>query len=171
MEKALFLFIQTLVTAVKEVKHYDWFNDQFNTQADELPFPTPAVFIQIMPFETKSLGKLRQSADINFRLHIGQQLYENMRKGSRSQSKALEHFTLCDSIFAALHGKRKPDNNDGAIIGTLSRTNVTPDHRFEGYIIHIHDFKTRLVADNAVPPTTPIAPGTVKANASPIEVI
>ncbi len=170
METALFLFIQSLLATVPEVKHYDWFNDQFNTQEDELPFQTPSVFIQVMPYQTTSMGKLRQSADINFRLHIGQHLYSNTRRGSRNQSKALDHLLLNDLVYAALNGKRQPDKNEGAIVGTISRTGVTPDHHFDGYIIHIMDFKTRLLDDKAVVPTTPIAAHTVKTNATEIEI-
>jgi hypothetical protein len=159
METALFLFIQTLLQSVTDIKHFDWYNDQFNSEEDELPFPTPAVFLEIMPYQTQSLGKLRQAADIQFMLHVGQQLYSNTRRGAKAQSKALSHLNLNDLVFAALHGKYSDEPINNSTIGTINRTSVNPDHRFSGYIIHIISFKTRLISDNAVIPTVPVSEG------------
>lgn len=142
MEKILYLFIQDKIKSL--VKHYDWFNDQFNTEATELPFKTPAAFIEILPYQTQRLGNKRQSASIQFRLHVGQHLYENMREGSPRQSKALEHLDLINTVFNAVEGK-----NNGTTIGSIMRTNVAPDHRYKGYIIHIQTFNLRMFTDTA----------------------
>lgn len=168
METALFLFIQTLLQGIPEVKHFDWFNDQFNTEEDELPFQTPAVFIEILPYQTQSLGKLRQAADIRFNLHVGQQLYANTRRGAKEQTKALSHLNLNDLVFAALHGKFSDSPINNSTIGTINRTDVNPNHNFQGYIIHITSFKTRLISDNAVIPTQPI-PVNLKTQATEVE--
>lgn len=147
MEKELYLFIQGLMP--DNIKTFDWFNDQFNTEDDEDPFEVPAVFIEIQPYQTFDEGRLRQRAQIAFNLHIGQHLYSRPAKGSKRQLKALDHLLLCDDIFAALSGK----NNTK--ISTIKRIGVISNQRFDNYMVHIHTYQCGVTSDVSVRATTP----------------
>lgn len=149
MEKDLYLFVQSLLPA--SIQTYDWFNNQFETEEDDDPFEVPAVFIEILPYQTLSEGRLRQRAQITFNLHIGQHLYSRPGKGSKRQTKALDHLKLCDDIFAALSGKNNQNN-----ISSLKRTGVEPNHNYDGYIVHIHTYQCGITTDAAIKNTVPL---------------
>jgi hypothetical protein len=149
MDKDIYLFVQGLIPAT--VQTFDWWNNQFETEEDEDPFEVPAVFMEILPYQTISEGRLRQRANITFNLHIGQHLYSRPGKGSKRQSKAMDHFKLCDDIFAALSGKNNNNN-----ISSLKRTGVAPNHNYEGYIVHVHTYTCGVTTDASIHPTIPI---------------
>ena len=154
MNEELLIFIEEKLEATG-IRHYDFWNDQITTLKKEDPFHVPAVFLEIMPYETQNLGRKRIAAEITFTLHHVFQQYERTRRSSRRRNEAVQKRTGMEDIIAALKGK-----NNGSTIGSISVGTVIPDHRWEGYIDQRQQFKVRMYSDAAVRPTIPVPEGT-----------
>ncbi len=159
-ELYLFIMKRLIGTTGKlndEIKHFDWFNHQYEAarESNENPFMRPAVFFEMDPITPQTLGMRRQAADVIFRLHVVSDIMQEMNSNEDEQFRnlALEHMDLCDLIFYWLQ-----NYTNGTTIGSINRTGITPDHNHDDLIIHILEFRTRMVDDAAVHTLVPVTP-------------
>ncbi len=153
MKTELFEFVQTKLAGITSIKHFDWWNNQPNTEEEEDGFECPAVFIEILPHTVNALGRKRLTAEIEFVLHLVQQPTKRTVRGHRQQAEALRRLKT-DALIKALKGK-----NNGATIGSLSLVYELPDNNYKLYNDNRVQFKTRMVSDVAVLPTVPLPDG------------
>jgi hypothetical protein len=144
MKEELFLFIQQLLATVPAIKHYDWWNNQPESENEEDSFESPAAFLQIAPFKKKALGRKRIAADIDFMLHLVHQPIKRTRRGHRQQAAALQRLKS-DDVIKALKGK-----NNQTTIGSVAFVMEYPDHSFNHYTDTPLAFKVRMVSNIAV---------------------
>lgn len=149
MKEELFVFIQDLLAAVPAIKHYDWWNNQPESENEEDTFDSPAAFLQIAPFKVKALGRKRLTADIDFMLHLVHQPIKRTRRGHRQQAAALLRLKT-DDIVNALKAK-----NNTTTIGSIAFVMEYPDHSFDHYTDTPLAFKVRMVSNTSVKDTLP----------------
>ena len=64
------------------IKHIDLWNEQVEFIEQETPFATPAIFIELMPFNWQTLGGNAQRCSPTIRFHIIQQYKGSEADGS-----------------------------------------------------------------------------------------
>jgi hypothetical protein len=146
--------IMKAVMAVPSVKYFDKYNGQYLNEGEELNYNTPAVFMEFAPIEWQTLGQKRQSANIEFLLHLQtDQIAEtNSLEKEQDRALALEHLRIEEAIAKKLQGM------NGSYFGTLSRINITDDSDHDSQVITLIGFKTRLVDDGLANETTSATP-------------
>lgn len=144
MRKQLYLaVIERLKTIVNEsgeptLKHFDLWNQNVAFIEQESIFPMPAVFIEFLPIDWKTLGGGVQSATIGFRLHIVTATPDSAADGSTYQPDALQLFDLLDDVHCALSGFR------GSHFRQLQRTSSHTNHNHEELIESIESFSVNV---------------------------
>lgn len=144
MRKQLYLaVIERLKTIVNEsgeptLKHFDLWNQNVAFIEQESIFPMPAVFIEFLPIDWKTLGGGVQSATIGFRLHIVTATPGSAADGSTYQPDALQLFDLLDDVHHALSGFR------GSHFRQLQRTSSHTNHNHEELIESIESFSVNV---------------------------
>jgi hypothetical protein len=91
------------------VLHSDLWNEQLKYLEEETPFPTPAVFIELLPNSWAQKNNTEQEADLRINFHI-------------LHTSPMECIQLCDYLNYALARFRTPDT------ARPVRENSTPDH-------------------------------------------
>lgn len=144
MRKQLYLaVIERLKTIVNEsgeptLKHFDLWNQNVAFIEQESIFPMPAVFIEFLPIDWKTLGGGVQSATIGFHLHIVTSTPGSAADGSTFQPDALQLFDLLDDVHCALSGFR------GSHFRQLQRTSSHTNHNHEELIESIESFSVNV---------------------------
>ena len=148
MYKNIYLGLMDIVmNANIGIEHFEWYNRQDETERGKLPFKRPAVFIEFLPTETMSLGhriKKIQPATVRFRAHLVTDNYYESRHGSSNQDDFLAHQDLLDKLNAKLLRNGYTITQDGeeyVIFNSITRTNVIPDHNFQGLIRTVQVYK------------------------------
>jgi hypothetical protein len=126
----------------KIFKHYDLWNQQLNPDFGE-EFPMPAVFLEFLPIQWKTLGKFRQQTLLQFNLHVCTATMQRGSSKSPYRDKILGHLDLLDAIHLWLTGWR------GAYFNSVTRTASRQDHYYSNVIDHIETYRTLLVDDSA----------------------
>lgn len=141
MRKQLYLaVIERLKNITNEsgeqlLKHFDLWNENVAFIEQEAIFAMPAVFVEFLPIEWKSLGGGVQSAIIQFRLHIITDTKGSTSDGSTYQPDALQLFDLLDDIHRTLSGFRGPHFRQ------LQRISSHTNHNHEELIESIETFQ------------------------------
>lgn len=141
MRKQLYLaVIERLKNITNEsgeqlLKHFDLWNENVAFIEQEAIFAMPAVFVEFLPIEWKSLGGGVQSAIIQFRLHIITDTKGSTADGSTYQPDALQLFDLLDDIHRTLSGFRGPHFRQ------LQRISSHTNHNHEELIESIETFQ------------------------------
>lgn len=144
MRKQLYLaVIERLKTIVNEsgeqtLRHFDLWNENVAFIEQEAIFAMPAVFVEFLPIDWKSLGGGVQSAQIQFRLHIVTNTKGSAADGSTYQPDALQLFDLLDDVHRALSGFR------GSHFRQLQRVASHTNHNHEELIESIETFAVNV---------------------------
>lgn len=132
-----------------KIKHFDYWNFQTEQQDeednDELPFATPAVFLELIPSETITLGNKKQMSELTFQLHVATEVYTEHSSSEELEirNRSLEHMFLLDDIFARLQ------NHNGSYFNSINRIGIPQfDHEHSQVYKHLLPFKT-LITDVA----------------------
>lgn len=150
--------LERLIEKEVEFEYYDIWNDQIERNADEndtLHFNYRALFIEYEPFETETLGRRKQQAELNFNIIVASELLHETANIETpvERGRGFEHLRAIDAIFAALQGFNKAFD-DGSSFGSITRTGVAFDHESGGSQIIVHEipFKCRIVDVAAMVP-------------------
>lgn len=120
------------------LKHFDLWNQNVAFIEQEAIFAMPAVFIEFLPIDWKSLGGGVQSAIIQFRLHLVTATPGSAADGSAFQPDALQLFDLLDSVHRSLSGFRGPHFRQ------LQRVSSHTNHNHEELIESIETFAVNV---------------------------
>ena len=147
----------TDVDGSSKIKFFDLWNNQTTPQdeEEELPFPTPAVFIEFHPSAMQTLGMRKQAGDVDFSLHIVSEVYaeHSSREEAAVRTNALDHLNLLDQIFYWLQ------NFDGDFFGAVDRTGFPQfDHNHTNLYEHLMPFKSRITDHAAMHPQIKVTP-------------
>ncbi len=130
-----------------KIKHLDLWNHQIEEDEDSegLGFPTPAVFLELLPSPAITLGRRKQLCEQAFLLHVVSEIFgeHSSRETVAIRQRALSHLSLLDDIFKSLQ------NFSGEYFNSINRTDAPLfDHQHSQVYSHTLSFKT-LITDVA----------------------
>lgn len=156
---------QRLQSTVPELKEVEWFLHQYDENKREAGFVTaePGVYIEYPEIETQQLGYGIQMADVEWTLHL---VTSNVYEGDKRIQKlnASDHAVIMDKIYVNLlnwssklsylpaFASLESTPNDQRVIGTISRTGITPPHDLKSLMVSKQKFRC-VMYDHAANPT------------------
>lgn len=90
--------------SVPDVCYIDLWHEQTEYLDEELPFPTPAVFIGFSTLGTSDMGTLAQDIQLQVDLYVFWETFADTYDGAVMQSEALDYLNLLTVLNALLHG-------------------------------------------------------------------
>lgn len=131
-------------------KHFDLWNQQVEFIEQETPFQTPAVFVEFLPLQWRTLGNRVQDADLTTRLHIVTEWHSLTADYTpdEEQELALAYLDIVDSVVAALQGFSAPNTN------TWMRTKTIPNHNHERFVDSVEEYICKVTDNSANTPMT-----------------
>lgn len=131
-------------------KHFDLWNQQVEFIEQETPFQTPAVFVEFLPLQWRTLGNRMQDADLTTRLHIVTEWHALTADYTpdEEQELALAYLDIVDSVVAALQGFSAPNTN------TWMRTQTIPNHNHERFVDSVEEYICKVTDNSANTPMT-----------------
>lgn len=150
------LIQQRIQTEVAEFKEVEWFLNQYaETEDQDAWYATPSAYIEFLPITYSSHGGLQQRATVVFRIHVASEAL--FGDGRRITDSAINHISLVDRVYVALHGwnAKLSDlsthvGNDAVFINTVSRTELAPDHGHFNTMVTIQTFQFAFIDNSAV---------------------
>lgn len=114
-KKEVYLLVKSLVEAIPEIKHWDYWNDNVQRDGTVDSFPTPAVFFEYTGavWEQSSSGSTQniddkvpnQKGELSFALHIV------IKKSETEDKDEIRHFDIEDLVYKAVHFKSFETND------------------------------------------------------------
>lgn len=89
---------------VPDVRYIDLWHEQTEYLDEELPFPTPAVFIGFSTLGTADIGTLAQDIQLQVDLYVFWETFADTYDGAVMQTEALDYLNLLTVLNALLHG-------------------------------------------------------------------
>lgn len=86
------------------VKWIDLWHNQVSFLAEELEFPTPAIFLSFRSKDVTDLGEKVQQMSLQIDIYLFYETFSNTFTGSYNEDDALKFIGLLDFINARLHG-------------------------------------------------------------------
>jgi len=147
MRKQLYLDIKERLKTVKNeageqlFKHFDLWNKQVEFIEQKTAFETPAVFVEFMPMQWKTLGNSVQDCQVTVRLHI---ITECSADYSPTEQQMLEVFDIIDRVVA------KMQNFDTPYMNACMRTQSITSHDHQRYVDNVEEYSCNLRDISAV---------------------
>lgn len=89
---------------VPDVRYIDLWHEQTDYLDEELPFPTPAVFIGFTTLGTSDIGALAQDIQLQVDLYVFWETFADTYDGAVMQTEALDFLNLLTVLNVLLHG-------------------------------------------------------------------
>lgn len=152
MKKQLYLDIKNRLKSITDghneqlFQHFDLWNQQVEFIEQETQFATPAVFVEFLPHDWKTLGNRVQSAELFVRLHIVTQWFNDTADYTPDcfERMALEYLDIVDKVVAAMQNFSASNTN------SWMRTKTIPNHNHERFVDNIEEYKCNMIDDSAV---------------------
>lgn len=152
MRAKLYQSIANRLRALPHVKHTAlWSETLLAYPQEEIPYNTPAVFIEFEPIRWKHHTQGIREAEVVINLHV---VTRTTIPGGE-----VDFLALPNRINAALHGLTIRD--DGGVADALTSTLSTTDHNFDELMHTIETYTCHITDRSAVRQNT-TAPATVK---------
>lgn len=154
-----------LQSTVVELLEVEWFLHQYENTKKDAPFVTaePGAYFEFPEIETQQLGYGIQMADVEWTLHfVTSNVYENDKRIQKVS--ASDHAMIMDKIYVNLlnwssklsylpaFASLANTANDQRVIGTISRTGVTPPHELKSLMVSKQRFRC-VMYDHAANPS------------------
>jgi hypothetical protein len=165
--KYTYLLLKQLASTITEVKEFDWYRGQGTANfKGGLKVPV-GIYLEIAPFDTRSLGNGIQEGVITFDLHL---ITNNLADADKriAPVSGIDHLLIAEKIHKAISGSSGKlsdipayvallgEPEDFTVLNTITRTRVIPDHsnqenmkttqRFSAYFKDFSDFKPFVTA-------------------------
>ena len=95
---------QRINTKIPEVKWVDLWHEQVSFLTEELPFPTPAVFIGFTTNNCDDLMQLIQQCDMQVDFYLFFETFSDTYQGAYNQSSAISFLRLLTKLHSCFHG-------------------------------------------------------------------
>lgn len=92
------------LSSVPDVRYIDLWHEQTGQLDEELPFPTPAVFIGFNTLESADIGTLTQDIHLQVDLYVFWETFADTYDGAIMQAEALDYLNLMTVLNVLLHG-------------------------------------------------------------------
>jgi hypothetical protein len=129
MEKFIYLFIKNWLDAYNVgYNHYELYNGQpLDLTITNL---YPAVYLEILPLEWKSLPGQIQEAEAIFRLHLVNEMYSSLDSDDKDINKSLDILDFTRDVYRALDMKSSDDDRIPQLIEHQEYYNINTMNRF-----------------------------------------
>jgi hypothetical protein len=152
------LIYEALLARLKQkatsLRTIDWFNQNLLNlvEGEELPYNTPAAFIEFMPIEPVTHGKLKQLEPVTFNvILIDEILQESGSLATAAERKqSLQLHSVARELQKALVGYCSD------AFGTISSTSTTTDHDFTNINGLVLAFRCLAINNENIPETTEV---------------
>lgn len=88
-----------------KIEFIDLWHEQVSYLTEELPFPTPAVFIDFNTIDTEDMGELVQQLEVQIDMRLFYETFSDTYKGAVMQQEALSFLDSLTELHALFHGK------------------------------------------------------------------
>lgn len=95
---------QRITAKIPEVLWVDLWHEQISFLTEELPFPTPAVFIGFTTNNCDDLSLLIQQCDMQVDLYLFFETFSDTYQGAYNQSSAITFLRLLTKLHTCFHG-------------------------------------------------------------------
>jgi len=95
---------QRIESKISEVKWVDLWHEQISYLTEELPFPTPAVFIGLNTNACDDLSLLIQQCDMQVDFYLFFETFSDTYQGAYNQSSAIDFLRLLTKLHTCFHG-------------------------------------------------------------------
>jgi hypothetical protein len=95
---------QRIESKIPEVKWVDLWHEQISYLTEELPFPTPAVFIGLTTNKCDDYSLLIQECDIQVDFYLFFETFSDTYRGAYNQSSAIDFLRLLTKLHTTFHG-------------------------------------------------------------------
>lgn len=95
---------QRINTKIPEVLWVDLWHEQVSFLTEELPFPTPAVFIGFSTNTCDDLSQLIQQCDMQIDLYLFFETFSDTYQGAYNQAGAISFLRLLTKLHTCFHG-------------------------------------------------------------------
>lgn len=137
---------QKIIDTLPEVKHVDLWHEQINYLTEELPFSTPAVFIEFNTLDATDIGEKVQHLTTQVDLHIFYETFSDTYMSAGMQEDALSYLELISKLNALFHG------HSGVNYGTMSKTDMKREdtggagnlYRLS-FVCEVHDYSAQML--------------------------
>lgn len=89
---------------ITEIKWVDLWHEQVSYLSEELPFPTPAVFIGFTTNNCNDLAQLIQECDTQIDFYLFFETFSDTYHGSHNQDSAIDFLRLLTKLHSCFHG-------------------------------------------------------------------
>lgn len=154
MKKQLYLDIKNRLKTIKDAndeqlfKHFDLWNQQVEFIEQETPFQCPALFVEFLTHNWKTLGNKVQETELFIRLHIVTEWYAGTADYSETEDQALDYLDVVDAVVAAMQNFAATGTNG------FMRTKTIPNHNHERFVDNIEEYVCNLRDTSAVAKNT-----------------
>lgn len=142
--------LQTKLNDIPNIKHLDWFNDQYAGTIHA----APGIFIEFKdPLIMETLSKGVQQAPFSTTIHVYSKVVPQQDK-SLDLVKIAEHFEIVQEVYSRLHGFRANDG-DNLLFNSLSRKAYQHHQYMQGWFVTTQDFESIIydIAETTVAPS------------------
>ena len=87
-----------------DIQWVDLWHEQISYLTEELPFPTPAVFVAFNTTECKDLSQLIQECEMQVDLYFFYETFSDTYAGSYNQASALDYLHTLTDLHTTFHG-------------------------------------------------------------------
>jgi hypothetical protein len=101
-----------------DIQWLDLWHEQVSYLTEEVPFPTPAIFIAFNTRNCDDKGLLIQDVETQIDLYLFYETFSDTYQGSYNKDSAIDFLKLLTKIHTLFHGK------SGENFGTLRRTDM-----------------------------------------------
>lgn len=95
---------QRINTKIPEIKWVDLWHEQISFLTEELPFPTPAVFIGLTTNKCDDYSLLIQECDMQVDFYLFFETFSDTYQGAYNQSSAITFLRLLTKLHTCFHG-------------------------------------------------------------------
>lgn len=96
---------QRIAAKIPEIAWVDLWHEQVSYLTEELPFPTPAVFIGFSTNTCDDLSSLIQQCDIQVDFYLFFETFSDTYQGAYNQTSAINFLRLLTKLHTTFHGQ------------------------------------------------------------------
>ena len=162
---------EKITANLPDIRWVDLWHEQVSYLTEELPFPTPAVFISFNTLGTEDTGKLVQNCNTQIDLYLFYETFSDSYEGSSNQAGALEFLDRLTELYALFHGKhgehysemRRTDmsREESGGAGNLYRISfecLVTDYGAQELFNEVQMPEREIETSDEMPPAAPSAP-------------
>lgn len=160
---------EKIITNLPEIRWCDLWHEQINYLSQELPFPTPAVFLSFNTLNTEDRGLLVQNCELQIDMYLYYETFADTYSGSYNQDGALEFLTELTKLHALFHGK------SGRNYSAMRRTDIKREESGDAGNLYrisfeciITDYSAQIIFNESINPNAEleISKSTINRNLS-----